>query len=503
MMYEPIGNGRRPLARLLGVIASATLVASSVRAEDLSQAWSIALTVNQGLQAQREASVSAGFTVKAEEAARYVTIRSYNIGTALAASPTTKAAPVNGSGTNTGSTGGTSGGSTGGTSGGSTGGASGGTSGGGAATALGLNTRVFILGPNQHFLPISLTNASFPLYTGGRLLRTVDSAQYQLNAQRTVETRTAIDLKLTVAEAYIGVLRAQKNLETSRSNVEQLTSFARDTRNRLNQQLAIRSDDLAAQVSLANAQLTEITNRTAVETAYAMYNRYLCRPLDAYAQLDEISQFPSDLNWEDMAAQAVRNRGEFAGMNDAEARELTALAIKTRPELANLGEQARSLNAQALAVKATLKPQVSLNAGFIFTGPENFGPQGNGYLGGVIDWTFTDSGRTRRQTHALKAQERSLAKQRADLSADIALQVRSRWLDLQTARQRVPIARFAVTQAEENVKVIRNRYREQLATYTDVLDAETRRVTSLNGFYNAVYDENLAYFRLKRAVGDI
>ena len=58
-------------------------------------------------------------------------------------------------------------------------------------------------------------------------------------------------------------------------------------------------------------------------------------------------------------------------------------------------------------------------------------------------------------------------------------------------------------QAEENVKVITDRYRQQLSTYTEVLDAETRRVQSLNGFYNAVYDENLAYFRLRRAVGDI
>ncbi len=506
MNHESIVNGRRAVARLLGVIASTTLVASSasasVRAEDLSQAWSIALSVNQGLQAQRDASVSAKFTVQAAESARYVSVRSYSINTLLAASPTTKAALVNNSGSSTtkGSGSGTGTGS--GTSGGSGTGTSSGSS-GGAAAALGGSGRVFVLGSNQTFLPINLTTASLPIYTGGRLLKTVESAQHQLNAQKTVETRTAIDLKLTVAEAYIGVLRAQKNLETSRSNVEQLTSFTRDTLNRQEQQLAIRSDVLAAQVSLSNAQLTEITNRTSVESAYATYNRYLCRPLDAYASLDEISQFASDLNWENLAAQAVRNRGEFAGMNDAEARELTSQALKIRPELANLGEQARSYNAQAEATRAALKPQVSITGGFVFLGPENFGPQGNGFGSVILDWTFTDSGRTRRQTEALKAQGRTLTRQRADLAADVALQVRTRWLDLQTARQRVPIARFSVTQAEENVKVINDRYRQQLATYTEVLDAETRRVTSLNGFYNAVYDENLAYFRLKRAVGDI
>ncbi len=112
-----------------------------------------------------------------------------------------------------------------------------------------------------------------------------------------------------MAEAYVGVLRAKRNLETTRSNVEQLTSFARDVRNRLDQQLAIRSDDLAAQVSLSNAQLNEITARTALESAYATYNRYLCRPLDAYAELEEISKLPADADWEGLADAGGRGPG--------------------------------------------------------------------------------------------------------------------------------------------------------------------------------------------------
>ena len=42
-----------------------------------------------------------------------------------------------------------------------------------------------------------------------------------------------------------------------------------------------------------------------------------------------------------------------------------------------------------------------------------------------------------------------------------------------------------------------------LSTYTEVLDAELRRVQALGNFYNATYDENLAFFRLRRAVGDL
>ena len=459
---------------------------ATARAEDLRQAWGIALSVNQQVQAQQQTSIAAGFEVKAANSARYFTVRSYNIDTFLAQSPKTKPSiSNNGSGSGTGS--GTGSGSTG--------------SGSSPVTAL---PTVFLLGTKQTFLPISLTTASIPLYTGGKLTRTVDSARHQLNAQKTEEFRTALDLKLTVAEAYVGVLRAKRNLDTARSNVEQLGSFARDVGNRLGQGLAIRSDDLAAKVSLANAQLGEIQARTSLESARATYNRYLCRPLDQYAELDEISQLPTDNDfWEKMAAQVVANRGEFAGKDDGEVRDLTTRAFQLRPELAGLAEQARSLNAQADATKANLRPQVSLTGGFLYLGADNFIPQGNGFASFIVDWTFTDSGRSRRQAQGLKAQERATGKRRSDLAADVALQIRTRWLDLQQAKQRVPIARFAVIQSEENVKVITDRYRQQLATYTEVLDAETRRITSLNGFYNAVYDENLATFRLQRAVGDI
>ena len=450
---------------------------AEARAEDLREAWGIALGVNQQLQSQQQTTIASDFQVKAANSARFFTVRSYNIDTFLAQSPKTKPSiSQNGSTTGTGGTGGTT-------------------------TAL---PTVFVLGTNQTFLPISLTTASIPLYTGGKLMRTVESARHQLKAQRTEEVRSAIDLKLTVAEAYVGVLRAKRNLDTARTNVEQLASFARDVKNRLEQGLAIQSDNLAAQVSLANAQLSEIQARTALESAWATYNRYLCRPLDQFADLEEISQLPTDnAFWERMAAQVVATRGEFAGKNDGEVRDLTARAFQIRPELAGLVEQARSLSDQAIATKATLRPQISLSGGFIFLGAENFVPQGNGELSFILDWTFTDSGRSRRQAQSLKAQERATIKRKADLAQDVALQVRTRWLDLQQAKQRVPIARFAVIQSEENVKVITDRYRQQLATYTEVLDAETRRVTSLNGFYNAVYDENLATFRLQRAVGDI
>ena len=153
--------------------------------------------------------------------------------------------------------------------------------------------------------------------------------------------------------------------------------------------------------------------------------------------------------------------------------------------------------------RAGIKPQVSVSMGFVYLGSNNLVPQGIGAATFLADWTITDSGASRRRAAAQRQQELATLRRRADTAADIALQVRTRWLDLQQARRRIPVARLAIAQAEENINVVTDRYRQQLSTYTEVLDAETRRIQSLNNFYNAIYDENLAGFRLHRAVGDL
>jgi outer membrane protein TolC len=474
------------ISRLLVVVglgAGLAAMGRPARGENLSEAWGIALRVNAGLQSQQELTVGQGFNLKAAKSSRWPTVRTIGFDALLTTTP----------GISTTSFLGSSAGGKGGTGG----------SGTGSGVFSSFPSVLPVLGPGQINLPVSLTFASVPLYTGGKLLRNIDAADAQLGAQRSEEFRTAMDLKLTVAEAYVGVLRAQKNLEVARSNVEQLTAFARDVRNRREQGLAIRSDELAAEVSLANAQLAEIQQRTSLESAWATYNRYLCRPLIDEPALEELSAIPLTADWKRLAEEAVKDMSIASASNEAEVQDLTFRAMGSRPELVGLSEQARGYGAQAESTRAGVRPQVGFAMGFVYLGSNNMTPQGIGAATFYADWTITDSGATRRRAAAIQQQERAALRRRADTAADIALQVRTRWLDLQQARRRVPVAKLAIVQAEENTNVITDRYRQQLSTYTEVLDAETRRVQSLSNFYNAVYDESIALFRLQRAVGDL
>ena len=75
-------------------------------------------------------------------------------------------------------------------------------------------------------------------------------------------------------------------------------------------------------------------------------------------------------------------------------------------------------------------------------------------------------------------------------------------LDLEEAEKNIPTTKKAVEQAEENLRVSRERYRAQVTTSTEVLDAQTLLSQARTNYHNALYDHNLAKAGLMRAVGE-
>jgi outer membrane protein TolC len=96
-----------------------------------------------------------------------------------------------------------------------------------------------------------------------------------------------------------------------------------------------------------------------------------------------------------------------------------------------------------------------------------------------------------------------LFEQRDGLALAIGLQVRQAWLYVQETRKRITVTQSAIAQAEENLRVVRDRYVNGLTPHTEVLEAETLRVNSATNHANAVYDAVIAGLRLKYAIGEL
>ncbi|MHB1037780.1 MAG: TolC family protein [Pirellulales bacterium] len=323
--------------------------------------------------------------------------------------------------------------------------------------------------------------ASLPLYTSGRISEGIEAAGANLRAAHSDSLSTALDVKMRVADAYVNVLRSQRAVEVTDSNVKTLTAHSDDVQKRYDQNVVAKNDLLAAQVSLANARQRAIQAQTTLDTSRAAYNRALGRPLIAPVQLEELA--------------IERTSGD--------PQDLTTRAMRLRPEIGTLSAQAQALRHRAESLRALTSPQVSVEGGHVFQENRYQAHEGLTSAAVVAQWNMFDGGRSRHQAAALLQQAESVLRLRADLETVVALQIRQAWLDVQETRQRIQVTRQAIDQAEENLRVTRIRYDTGAGTNTEVLDAETLRTQSYRNYYEAGYDAALADQRLHRAVGDL
>ncbi|MFZ2629181.1 MAG: TolC family protein [Rugosibacter sp.] len=321
--------------------------------------------------------------------------------------------------------------------------------------------------------------ASLPLYTGGRIERGIDAAAASLNAAKLGEAGDVQSLKLRVSDAYVGVLRAGRMLQVAEGHVASLTAHARDVENLYTQGMVAKSDLLSAQVALADARQKALQAANGLDLARAAYNRLLGRPLDQVVALDDLSP----------------------GAAEQSLPALTERAISQRSELAALAQQIEALRHQAGAVRGENGPQVALSGGYGYQENRYQVNPGQWMVTLGAKWNLFDGGVVSHRASAVERQAAALAEQREELASIVALQVRQAWLDVEETKKRILVTQSAIAQAEENLRVVRDRYGSGLSTHTEVLDAETLRVNSEASHASALYDAALAGLRLKRAVG--
>ncbi len=324
---------------------------------------------------------------------------------------------------------------------------------------------------------------SVPLFTSGRISSSVRAAEAQSQGAGAAASGAAADLKLAVADAYVGVLRAQKALAVADSNVASLESLVSDVTNMFDRELVPKNDLLAVQVALADATQARLRAANALEVARAIYNRRLGEPLDRPVELveslPELQPLPAEID------------------------ALVAEALQRRTELAALDRQAEAYHEMAKGERSRVLPQLTLTGGYNylqnqFLDDEEFLSAGVGF-----QWALFDGGQSRKRAAALDRNGRATEDQRRDTETLVALQVRQVWLSLAEAQSRVKLSGTAAEQSEENLRIAREQYGAGLGTQTQLLQAETLRVQALTNRDNAILDAGLARIRLARAIGSL
>ncbi|MDR3738063.1 MAG: TolC family protein [Terracidiphilus sp.] len=295
--------------------------------------------------------------------------------------------------------------------------------------------------------------------------------------QSAASSSKAIDqqIVLRVVAAYQQVLYAERQIGVASHEQETAASLLSSVDGRVKAGLAVESDRMSAEVNAAARKQELIAAQGELELAWAELRDAMGTP--------------------DFAASSLKPIEPHVVPETSIEQEL-ATAAKTRPDLAALG-QAQSAQSEAVgAAKSAFGPRVSTYGNWEEDRGSFTGSGGNNWVAGVqISVDILPVGK-----RAQLARE-SAAKQRIDAQLlqsqqQARLQVSRAHIHRKTAALQLDVARAAMDQSTEGLRILKNRYSAGLATITDLLRAEDAERQSQSNYWQAVYGNAMAYAEL-------
>lgn len=327
-----------------------------------------------------------------------------------------------------------------------------------------------------------------PLFTGGGLMANYQATQIGEDAARMEETAKLQDVVRDVKIAYFDILRAQRILETAYQSVDMLTAHREVAENYFKVGMIPKNDLLHAEVELANGRQDLTKARNAVELSHTRFNTVLKRKIFTPVRIVDILKYlPMERQLDECLELALKNRPEL---------KISALKVKQAEKMVRLAQSEYwpTLSLVGTYMRYGDNPSVS---GSDYKDAENW------FVMGVASWNFWEWGKTKFRVDAGRARENQAVDAAKELNDLIVLEIKHAYLNLQEAEKQIAVSEKVIEQANENFRITQERFKENVATSTDVLDAETLLTKARADYANALGDFNISRAILDRAMGII
>jgi len=308
--------------------------------------------------------------------------------------------------------------------------------------------------------------------------------QMQIAADRQMD-RADQEIEFGVIRAYNATLLAAKQVEVAEQSEKTAKSILDRSQSRFDAGLVVESDLLTAKVRLAAREQELIAARNGLELARAELNTAMGMPADSIFE-------------------AATTLSERALPSPALA-DLEKQALEKRPDLASISAQQAAQQQNVAIAKSSFGPRVNAFAGWELDNPTLFaGGGGNNWLGGIeVQFDLFQGGARRAELSRQKALEEKVTALKQGASDGVRLEVRRAYYQTDASRKQVDVARAAIAQAQESLRINQDRYDSGLTTITDLLGAEEAARRSQTDYYEAIYRFQTSYASLELASGTL
>jgi outer membrane protein TolC len=293
---------------------------------------------------------------------------------------------------------------------------------------------------------------------------------------------TRREVAFQVVQAYYRLLETERLTEVARASVAQLEAQQREAQSLFDNGVIGKNDLLRAGLALASARQREIQMRGSVVLARGQLATAMGEP-----PATEIEAEPF--------------RGEPPALDEPSVTAAETRAATQRLEVRTLDHTIEQADRGVAVAKKKLLPQVSAVGNYTHFEGSQFQQENAAFVGLFASWDVWDWGTTTSGISSANAKLDQARIARKKLEDQVRLEARQAFVNAQSAREALGVARTAVSQAEENFRIVTKKFEAAAATSFDVVDAEALLTQARGQVETALYDLLFAGAALARATG--
>jgi len=326
-----------------------------------------------------------------------------------------------------------------------------------------------------------------PIYRGGKIHYTIKRSSLEKQIAALNSTNDKAEIKLLLLGQYMDLFSLYKQKEVFARNVEESARRLEDIRRLKKEGIVTRNDELRSELQLTNDQLAyrEANDNIAI----------VSQQLDVVLGLDETLLLQPDTGL------------LYTAVSLESSDEYVRLAYENYPELQIARYNTRLAENDIRLSKADYLPSLSLRAANTLARPLSTTMEdmfsNNWNIALSLSYNLSSLYQNKHKVHEARQYVNIRKNREEQVRQDIRINVKSAWIKHHEALDRVEALLLSVRQAEENYRIVRNRYLNQLSILTDLLDASSIRLEAELQLTNARTEVIYSYYQLMRSCGNL
>ena len=355
-------------------------------------------------------------------------------------------------------------------------------------------TNTFSLGSSTLNLPrradafIGTAAVQELIYGGGKLKYAKESTKLLADVAHLDADKNKEEITYAIINTYYSLYKMIQSKKVVAQNAESISAQIKQAQRFFEQGIVTKNDVLRFQLQQANVSLTQLE----IESNIKIINY----------NLDILLGLP-DATVLSISDPAINLKSVGTLNNYIE------LAMANRQELKQLDVQNKVADVNIKTIKANTLPMVGVGANLYYINPSgSFIPPTNSFLlpvtiGATVSWNIGNLFTNKNKLSEAKIQQRSINIQKDILSDQVKTDINKNFQNYQVALSKIKILETSIDQATENDKLLASKYKNNVASVTDRIDAETLLYQAKINLELSKADAGLAYFTLLKSTGKI